>query len=445
MTTTTRTHDILAAGAALWLVASAAWSQADREDVDPRALTLGEALSQATESGDEASLAARLGALGSTHVPPMFDAIATRSYFDLDEHEHVRTLPLRGRHEALLFRTLAELPPTTVRPHLHRTVTPGATRGERDLALQLLGQVGTEEDVPVLLAAAAPDPGARRVEKPVLELFRIGLQGILRRSPAVPHALEAGFGELHPSLVAPLVRTIAALESRPALESLTNLLGVVEEADGLLLLEIGRLAGRVPAPFHRNVCAAIRGYLLQNDVQNLLRASDVIGNLEDREALPILIGLLDHPAIAVAQEADEALQLMTRQDLGGDRDRWDEWYSKTMRWWNEDAPELLDDLRHGEPGEASRALLELSKQRVFRHDLVEHVTAVLDRPENELVLLACAVLGHLGSWQAIGILVERLDDPDAKVQAEAMRALQRITGYNHRDAAPWRELARSLA
>lgn len=427
------------------LLAGVASAQAPTGDVDPRALTLSDVLLEKSRSMTEDQLDERLRGLGSGFVAPMFEAIATSRLVVLDEFEEPRYVPLETPHEVRLLHTLTELPHESVRGHLHRVGFGSPDPSEKNLVLRLLQHVGVGDDVPLLLEVSEPPAGKRRPDRMTSEWFQLALRGILEREPAVPHAIEERFAELHPGLVAPIVRTVSGLRSRAALECLTNLLGVVEEADGLLLLEVGRLAGQVPPPFHRTTRDAVRRNLHKGDVETLLRTADVIGKLEDREALPLLIGLLDHRVAGVGKEANEALKLMTRQDLGADRQRWEEWYGKTMRWWHEDAPKMLDDLRHGKPGDASAALLELSRQRVFRHDLVEPVTAVLGRKEHELVLLACAVLGHLGSWKAIPVLVERLDDPDPKVQAEAMRALQRITGKMHRDVGPWKELARALS
>lgn len=394
------------------------------------------------DAEDRADPSTRLAALGSRAIPELFDVLVQRSFIVLGEEGEAERVPLSTPQESAILEALRQLPPAHVRDHLHSVARVDAPAAVRRLVVRLLAGVGRKEDLPLLVYLTNPTNGERRVELSRREPFREAFLGILERDPWAPREVEESYDAAHPSLLAPIVRAVGRQDSLDGLEHLALLLGHTPEADPLILFEMARLGDLLPGPYSPDTLAAVRRYLGVSDPELLLLAMNTTGRLGDRDAVPTLIDLCEHPVRAVGNEAVEALVLATGQNIGRSARRWEEWYLKTMEWWQYEAPAQLAELRAGDPGEVAHNLLELSKRRFFRHEMADDIAACLDRKEKDLVVMGCAVLGHLGSWKGVRPLVACLDDPDPQVQEAALRALRRITGQAFGgDPAAWRELA----
>ncbi len=87
----------------------------------------------------------------------------------------------------------------------------------------------------------------------------------------------------------------------------------------------------------------------------------------------------------------------------------------------------------------SRALLQVSRYRVFRYEFVEDTTVALGMADEKTAVVACAVLGHFGTMGCVEALVEALDRPSVKVRKAALDALVRATGADHGEhSKDWR-------
>lgn len=97
-------------------------------------------------------------------------------------------------------------------------------------------------------------------------------------------------------------------------------------------------------------------------------------------------------------------------------------------WWTQEGPRELRRATSGPAAHASRAIMILSRQPFYRHQIAESLVQALDRREPELVVMTCAALGRLGSQVAVEGLVEAPDHDREDVRGAVRAALVQITG-----------------
>ncbi len=300
------------------------------------------------------------------------------------------------------------------------------TEPERMLAVRLLGKVGSREDLGLLTVLSTPTAGGR-VPRGDRVSFQESFTSIYRREGCHPSELRLLYRNAPVDFAAPIIWAVGAADTTTAFEHLALLIGEVEEADPLVLTELTRLGSVLPHPLPDVAAASTRGFLHSSSIEHLLVGIRATQEIEDIGATERLIELSDHRVRAVSTAATGALRQLSGIDRGRGSDRWKAWYEVTQNWWKWEAPDLLENIEHGNDAQASSALLELSKWRFHRHQISPVVARVLQRKNPELLVLACAVLGHLGSWSVVPALVETLADPNADIRSAAVQSLRRIT------------------
>ena len=367
-----------------------------------------------------------LAKLGATALPDLFEVLATgRIPIRVGEHGN-SSRELEPSHERAVLGTFSRLPYRRVIAFLDvlsgEPLEPEAQRA----ALRILAELGTGEELSLVARVGTPAQGAI-ARRPVREAFEQALVRILERDPSSVRDVPSLYARAHPSYLGPIAAALGQRASHERLLALSRLLGKVAEADRLVLIEIGRMAPRVSDP-DQLALSNVRPYLRAADLQVLTEATMAVGRLEDRGAVPRLIELIDHRDPTVARAALDALRGMSGKVIGARPESWTEWYRKEMEWWRHEAPGELGVAASGSPEQASRVILQLSKKRLFKNELAEPLAASLERSEPELVVLACAALGHLGSRKAVPHLIRCLERENQDMQTAAWRALRRITG-----------------
>ena len=101
----------------------------------------------------------------------------------------------------------------------------------------------------------------------------------------------------------------------------------------------------------------------------------------------------------------------------------------------------MAELGSGAQFQVAAAIMDLSQHPLYRHEIAPEIARCLMRTEPDIVLLACAALGQLGSRTVLRDLVDQLDHGDPERVKAAQRALERITGLRlGADARAWSEL-----
>jgi len=387
-------------------------------------------------------LARRLAQQGPEALPLLFDVLEAGRFAVRIGERGNSTRALSFHEREAVVAALGSLPWIKVRTHLETLIEEVPDEARRRTALELIGTYGTPLDLGGLMRWSEPHPdeGVARIPRERCTAYVAALGGILDRDPSALRSIPNLYKEAHLSLVPSTLSTLGARPTAPSLRALTDLLGHVPDADPLVLAEICHVATTVRQPIDQGVRDRIRPILNRNDRSLLIEAILATGRLGDVDAIPKLIELLNHGDGMVRSRAQDALEELTSEFIGSQADEWSAWYEETMDWWNRRAQMQIRKVSSNVEAQASRAILELSKQRMFRHELAEPLGQALRHENPEIVILTCATLGHLASPLSVPPLLETLQDPSVDVRRAALLALRRITREDHgEDPRHWQE------
>ncbi|MEM8713972.1 MAG: hypothetical protein AAGG01_23770, partial [Planctomycetota bacterium] len=329
-----------------------------------------------------------------------------------------------------------------VRRHIQHRITDSASEGQRASLLAVLGAVvppGSLSQLLLPLNGAAPAM-RRRLSGATCAALEHALKRTKEpaRSPLLPE-LPRFFEEAPVEILAGTIDVAAGLEADAALRSLTGFLGTYPEADPLILVEVADVAKRAARPVPQAVLAPIRRMLLVQDRVSLVESAKALGRLYDVQVIPELIKLLRSSDPVLQKEARHSLERLSAERFGREADAWQDWYATAQEWLRHEAPALRSDLGSSDPARVSRALLQLARYRVFRHELDGEVVSAAARFDGETGVVACAVLGHFGTAKCVSGLLKILGGNGGDhLRRSALEALQRATGEDHgEDVAAW--------
>lgn len=340
--------------------------------------------------------------------------------------------------EQVLLGALWAQPVSSLVPHLESIAANDGSDAARVTGMRVLAGVGRASEVELLVHLASPPAGETSVPVVRRDAFEQALTEMLERDPGGVWALRDLFTGLAEGLLAPVVRAIGSLETPDALHALSGLLGRVHLADSILLAEITRLGEVVPHPINEYVLAQVRRHLVSRDPILVRHAMLASGSLEDYEAIPALLEVLDSPDHGLRETARGALRQISDRDFRTSQRAWEHWYGSEVRWWEAEASACFARLDHHDPAVALRAVLEVGNHRIFRHRLAEELGRMLSRHEPEVLILACSTLEQLGSESAVTALLRVMENRNVPVREAAWRALRTITGRDlPLDPAAW--------
>ena len=365
--------------------------------------------------------------------------------------EGLITAPARtdGGPRALLPPAVAEVltgalcarPSAELSAHYGRLAGERPSDAARDLGLRVLGASGQASDLTLLMYLASPPAGESGVPRRRRLAFETALAEVLSRHPGTVTSAGALFEDAESSLVTPLVRAVASVETPQALRVLTGCLSRRAGFNPLLLSEITQLAERVPHPVDEYVLSGVRLHLDSARPGETILAANALGALEDYDAVPRLIGLLEAEDTNLRAAGSRALERVTLRSFGADAAAWARWYEDELDWWVHRSGRAFADLRSRDPHRTLSAVREVSERRMFRPELADELVGCLSRSEVEVVLVACRALGDLRSEVAVPELVRSLSHRDARVSAAALQSLRAITGLDHpADPEAWSPL-----
>lgn len=302
---------------------------------------------------------------------------------------------------------------------------------ERIVALELLGASVTVSELEELAEWSDPGVGQDRVDARVRTAFGAALAATMRRLPETVDAVPRLMERAHLSLLPAALDALAGGGQARALDALGRLLGGRDAVNVLVLVEMGQLARVLPHPIDPGVRARARSFLVAADRSVLLEAIKAVEYMDDQEAIASLLEILSGGDMAAGERAHRALVSITGQHLPPRPEAWTDWYRGAMEWWQGEAQDDLQALFDEDNASRSRILMELSKRRVHRHGIAERIAPLLTRDDSTLAVLACAVLGHLGSALSTHALIDALASPNVELKRAAYLALCRISGSDH--------------
>ncbi len=375
------------------------------------------------EAANPADLRRRLAGLEPEAIPLLFQVLELGALpAQPDQPERALTEDqLTSVRDALAARPRRELV-----PFLENLASLDPLPQARVEALRLLGAVGSREHLKLLVRLAAPARGPLSPEPRAA--FGSALSSIVNRDPSALAHMRALFQEAPPRFSGSIVEALADVPAPEALGCLADMLGSSPGLDPLILARLAERGASGKSRIDEEVREVVRRYLERREEMLLVPAARAAGELGDDEAVEHLIGLMDHPDAHVRESVFAALQRLSGLSFGPDAVRWTSWYQAEMRWWNEQADEVLLRIEHGRGLEFTRAARLALEHRLFRDRVAESFAQALRRRDAGEVCLAARALEELRSPAAIRGLVECLERDEPGVREAAWRALRAITG-----------------
>jgi hypothetical protein len=328
-----------------------------------------------------------------------------------------------------VFGALLDAPRAELRAHLAGLIDGPFLPAEREVALEILGEVGLREDLELALRLATPGP-TEGTPPSLRRALLDALAGMFGRDPPSVQLVRELFDRAGPGLLDALVISLERAETPQGLIVLAALLGRSPEMDALVLSAIARVGRALQQPVDLGARVVVRGYLSNPDSALVQQATLAVAALGDDGATGDLIELLHSDDRSVRFNVHRALREITRLTLPPAAEAWEAWFAEESRWWEEDSTRVFADVRGGEPVAAARAVREILRHRLGRHDLAQALRPCLSRPEPDLARMACAALGQLGSRAVQMPLVACLERPEEPVRQAAWKALRDVTGLD---------------
>lgn len=303
--------------------------------------------------------------------------------------------------------------------------------------LGILGALAPQMEFQRIADVASMDG---RLPRSLQGAYQSSVTAYFRRFPGESASLRAHVTGLPEDLVAPLLWAAVECGGHLSLKGVAGALGAVPEADPLVALCAARIAGHCPKPVPEEAAVPLRRALTSLDGNVRVEGARALGKLDDVGSLPALIEALKDPEFRVRKAAHVALEALSKERHPPSYEIWNHWHRTTNRWRVDRMPNLLGELRSGDPGRSSRALLELSRYRVYRHGIVGAVIECSRTGDEHTAVVAASALGHFGTVEAARQLAELLSHRSLKVKQAAYAGLRRVTGEDHgEDLDAWRE------
>lgn len=319
------------------------------------------------------------------------------------------------------------------------TASPTESRA-RFNALRIHGALATAGEASLLLRVAQPET---RMSRAMRGALRSSLAALFARHPSAAESIAAEVRQLEEpliaSVVAPVVGALEELGTRAAVRGLARCQGLHPDADALVATAVARVAKVLHGQVSEQTASALRAGLRSEDATVRLETVKALGRFDDVASIPQLIDSLSDPELRVRRAAYRALEVVTGERQIPEAEMWTKWHADAVQWREVDLPALRTQLRNGAPQIAHRALLEIARYRVFRHSLSKLLVEASQSPDESLVAVAAATLGHFGTRECVVALTGLLDHSSLEVKRAAFIALRRATGEDHGDqSSAWR-------
>jgi len=374
------------------------------------------------------SVATQLAHLGSASLPYMLGTLAEGRWSRPRAEGTAQVVQLAEPERTVLEEAVRRLGRTPAEAFARSVLVEDCPVAQRSAALAGLALVGSGRDLELALEIARREGPESPFGARLLDALAESVAAIGRRDPAAVRAVPVLVRACTQPEAGALIRGCAASGRSEAFFEL----GSLARSDGpwipMLLPELIVAARGAPRPVDPTLLADVRRHLESQDAVVARAAALALGGLGDFTSAPALIELLDSTSNLLEDAAAESLRTLTGLALGAQRRDWDSWLETEQRWYEGEAPQLLEDLKHAELGRRTAALGALAGHRYRREELARSVEGALEDTAPEVRRMACNALTGFGCASSARALVECLEDPDAAVARAAWGSLKHVTG-----------------
>ena len=381
---------------------------------------------------DTHGIVARIAALGPEILP------ASLFVFDARRLPAIAGAPsqlVSDLQERLLLDAMSGFNPEVVwaaiQAHLVVPKSEVPSPAARRAAVLAAGACASNRELKRITAIALL-PG-EEAPTPNLELaLRMSLERVFARTPEGLTELAVCWRGFQPSLLPSIVAAAGASEDPRALGLFSQVLNQPGDLESIALAQLSRQ--RAPSELPDGLLEQLRQRLGPADTRLSQSTCNALGSLGDFESVDRLVELLSPTSPAMSANAHRALCSMSGLDLPAQASSWRTWRVRESEWFTKRSAALELAIQTGNVKQAKEALQEISGHRWERHRLSDIVAQALRRPEPALGVLACSVLGQLGSPRGRTELQDALQSDEPSVVQAAREALSKYavtTGNNN--------------
>lgn len=359
--------------------------------------------------------------------PALVDLLVEGRIPGLEEEESVQTLSVPQRD--ILLDVMDSLPGAALLNQVGRLLEPEEpTVMARAVALRLLALGAGSNRLSQLFELAVPTEDAE-LEPACTDALEWAIEYLLASDPRSTRNRLQSLSGRGSNLLLPTVLRALGDHGDPA--GLRVLLPIIERHAELRLLGFAQARRMGPSgdeDLDQRFTSLLRGHLSTAEPKLARSAALVLGEFSDPASIEQLIGLLE--GSSAGGEAHWALGRISGLGFSRDQDRWEHWYKKETEFFKRSYDTCLRNLHGPHPGRAVEAIRELSRHRLYRHQVAAELATALRLGQPELRRMLCNALEALGSAPTASSLVPLLQDPDPVVVKAAWRALKAVTQLN---------------
>jgi HEAT repeat protein len=308
--------------------------------------------------------------------------------------------------------------------------TAAATRA---MAIEVYGVFGDADDLNTIVALAG-GTGDDPLDGHTDELLQQTLTNVLTSDARAFDRLRAVLKGKSRDVLIAIVFAVGAARDERGLPFLAEIMTWRDDLAVEALSQI-RLIGRSSSPaVDAELSQLARVWLDPHAATRCRAAIMALGVLEDENAVPQLIELLEQDSRGMRDEVLWSLRRISGQQFPASRTTWIDWHAAEESWYEERWSRCVGDLGSDDEEEFTSAVQELAQHRLYRHAIAQALCPALERDKPEFRQLVCAALADLGSTVAVRALTDVLDDDDEHVAESARAALLKITGRDPRPA-----------
>ncbi|MFT7678175.1 MAG: HEAT repeat protein [Planctomycetota bacterium] len=359
--------------------------------------------------------------------PALVDLLVAGRIPATREEESVQTLSVPQRDT--LLEVFGSLSGSSLRSEVERLLEPEEPElMARAVAMRLITLGAGSNDLSQVfeLATPAEEP---RVEAALADALEWSIEYLLGTEPAATRRRLQSLAGRGSSLLLPSILRALGDDGDPA--GLQVLLPIVERHTDLRVLAFAQARRMGPSgdeDLDQRFTSFLRGHLGTAEPKLARSAALVLGEFSDPGSVEQLIELLGGPA--ASSEAHWALGRISGLGFSLDQDRWKHWYKKEVEFFERSYDTCLRNLHGPHPGRAVEAIRELSRHRLYRHQVAVELAIALRQSAPARRRILCNALEAMGSRPSAASLVPMLDDSDPVVVEAALRALKAVTELN---------------
>ncbi len=270
-----------------------------------------------------------------------------------------------------------------------------------------------------------PDSGP---SAPILEAFRCAATGILARDSKGYDGLSRRIERCPSVLHEAWVEAIGCARDPRGLEALARLLVIHPQLAESIVPLARTLGPSAQFEINADMARAVRPCLFDARPTLCAAAARMLAELEDEDAVPRLIELLESDSATIREAALWSLRKLSRLDYPAKLELWSGWFAEESRWWSVEGQRWVDRLSRGTGADRAAAIGRLAGRSLYRDEIGAEVAQALQDRDARVRRRACEALGQLGLSTAYDALLGALDDEDESVREAARAALGLISG-----------------